>query len=190
MTKLKKDGALKGSALDAIEHNSISDTEIRHYLPEVLILTYPELKNYMDIKQLLPKVGDFFILLYLDSVDSGHWATLKRFKDGISYFCSYGTPIDKQLTEWYTPEIRQRMGETVPYLTNLLKKTDLNVFYNDVRYQTNKDYDIVTCGRHCLSFILSGKNLKQYFKMMEKLKNQTGESYDDIVSRNINVILD
>ena len=189
MTKLKIGGALKGSALDAIEHNSISDTEIRHYLPDAKIITYPELKDYTDIKQLLPTIGSYFILLYLDSVDSGHWTCLKRFKDGISVCCSYGTPIDGQL-DWYSREIRQNMGEETPYLTNLVKMTNLNVFYNDIRYQTNRNYNIVTCGRWCLSFILNDKTLKQYYKMMQKIKKDTGKSYDDIVSSTINIILD
>ncbi len=81
------------------------------------------------------------------------------------------------------------MGETVPYLTNLLKKTDLNVFYNDVRYQSNIGSN-VSCGRHVMNFILSGNNLKQYYKQMQKLKKDTGDSFDDIVSRAISVILD
>ena len=171
--------------LKAIEQNSISDTEIRYYLPNAKILSYPELKNYNNIEQLLPKIGSYFILLYLDTPNSGHWTCLKRTKKGVEYFCSYGTPVDGQLREWYSDELREELDEDVPYLSNLLNKTKLDVFYNDIDYQSKKE-DIVTCGRHMINYIKSDKDLKSYFISMKKGKG----SYDEKVSYNIAVILD
>ena len=55
-----KGGAAAGSVLDGIEHNSISDVEIKKYLPSARIITYPELEDYSDIEQLLPTVGSYF----------------------------------------------------------------------------------------------------------------------------------
>ena len=75
-------------------------------------------------------------------------------------------------------------------LTKLLNKTGLNVNYNDVDYQNKDNLDIVTCGRHCINFIKSKKDLKQYFKMMSKLKKDSGKDYDELVSEKIDVILD
>ena len=184
-----KGGAAAGSVLDGIEHNSISDVEIKKYLPSARIITYPELEDYSDIEQLLPTVGSYFILLYLDSPDTGHWTCLKRTKEGINYFCSYGTFPDGQL-KWYGEELREKLNEDEPYLTKLLKKTQLKVFYNDIDYQNKNNLDIVTCGRHVINFLKSGKNLKQYFKVMEKLKKGGNKSYDDIVSEKIDLVLD
>jgi len=180
--------SLKGGNME-VETNSISDSEIKYYLPNCVIKTYPELENINDIEQLLPENSSYFILLYLDTENSGHWTTLKRFNNDIQYFCSYGTYPDKQMN-WYGKELRKELGETELYLTKLLNKTKLNVNYNDIDYQNKDNLDIVTCGRHCINFIKSKKDLKQYFKMMSKLKKDSGKDYDELVSEKIDVILD
>ena len=180
---------LQGGSMEEVELNSISDTELKYYLPDCNIKTYPELRNIKDIEELLPNNGSFFILLYLDTENSGHWTTLKRFNNDIQYFCSYGTYPDKQMN-WYGKELREELGESELYLTKLLNKTGLNVNYNDIDYQNKDNLDIVTCGRHCINFIKSKKDLKQYFKMMSKLKKDSGKDYDELVSDKIDVILD
>ena len=180
---------LQGGSMEEVELNSISDTELKYYLPDCNIKTYPELRNIKDIEELLPKNDSYFILLYLDTPNSGHWTTLKRFNNDIQYFCSYGTYPDKQMN-WYGKELREELGESELYLTKLLNKTGLNVNYNDVDYQNKDNLDIVTCGRHCINFIKSKKDLKQYFKMMQKLKKDSGKDYDELVSEKIDVILD
>ena len=180
---------LQGGSMEEVELNSISDTELKYYLPDCNIKTYPELRNIKDIEELLPKNDSYFILLYLDTPNSGHWTTLKRFNNDIQYFCSYGTYPDKQMN-WYGKELREELGESELYLTKLLNKTGLNVNYNDIDYQNKDNLDIVTCGRHCINFIKSKKDLKQYFKMMSKLKKDSGKDYDELVSDKIDVILD
>ena len=180
---------LQGGSMEEVELNSISDTELKYYLPDCNIKTYPELRNIKDIEELLPKNDSYFILLYLDTPNSGHWTTLKRFNNDIQYFCSYGTYPDKQMN-WYGKELRKELGESELYLTKLLNKTGLNVNYNDVDYQNKDNLDIVTCGRHCINFIKSKKDLKQYFRMMSKLKKDSGKDYDELVSEKIDVILD
>jgi len=181
----------KNKKIKQVEENSISDAEIRYYLPQSNIMTYPELSIIEDIEQLLPRNDSYFILLYLDTPkrNSGHWVTLKRFNNDINYFCSYGTYPDDQIRKWYGVELAKQLGENKLYLSNLLNKTKLKVNYNDVDYQ-NKNIDIVTCGRHAINFIKSGKNLKDYYKMMKKLKRDSKMSFDEIVSDNISVILD
>lgn len=179
----------KNKKLKQVEENSISDAEIRYYLPSANIMTYPELYIIQDIEQLLPRHDSYFVLLYLDTQNSGHWTVLKRFNNDIQYFCSYGTYPDDQIRKWYGKELATELKENKLYLTNLLNKTKLNVNYNDMDYQ-NKNIDIVTCGRHMINFIKSKKDLKQYYKMMQKLRKQTGKDYDELVSDNISVILD
>lgn len=173
-----------------VEENSISDTELRKYLPGAKIVVYNELKNYKDIEELLPKDKSYFILLYRDSSNAGHWVSLKRTKKGIEYFCSYGTPIDGQL-KWYPDGMNKQFGQYIPYLTMLLNKTKLDVFWNDIRYQSNDD-DIVTCGRHSifnmLGYLNDNMDLKKYYNYMKKLKGKG--TFDEVVSKRINLILD
>ena len=179
----------KNKKIKQVEENSISDAEIKYYLPSANIMTYPELDIIQDIEQLLPRNDSYFVLLYLDTPNSGHWCTLKRFNNDIDYFCSYGTYPDDQIRKWYGKKLATELKENKLYLTNLLNKTKLKVNYNDMDYQ-NKNIDIVTCGRHMINFIKSKKDLKQYYKMMQKLRKETGEDYDELVSGRISVILD
>ena len=177
-----------------IEENSISDTELKYYLGEdVPIITYPNLKKYNSINQLLPSEKTYLIILYLDAPNSGHWVSIKRLKNNIiEVFCSYGTYPDEQL-EWYPDELNYKLNQKEPYLTNLLNKWIGDVYYNNIKYQ-KLDNNIVTCGRHMINNILlmlkNNMNMSQYYKFMKKLKKKENKTYDEIVSERINIILD
>ena len=45
-------------------YQSMSDDDIRYYLPDAKILTYSELSNIKKIEDLLPRHKSYFILLY------------------------------------------------------------------------------------------------------------------------------
>lgn len=65
-----------------------------------------------------------------------------------------------------------------------MAKSGLKVNYNPVHYQKDSP-DIKTCGRHCclrIKLMLQGKDLDDYNKFMEKQKNSSNMSYDEIVS--------
>ena len=64
---------LQGGSMEEVELNSISDTELKYYLPDCNIKTYPELRNIKDIEELLPENGSFlfFCILILKTLDTG-----------------------------------------------------------------------------------------------------------------------
>jgi hypothetical protein len=183
-----------GSNTKEVQGNSISDVELKKYLPDAKILMYPDLKHYETIEQVLPNNKSYAIILYLESEGSGHWISIKRMRKSIQVFCSYGTPVDGQL-EWYPMAIREQLDEVTPYLSNLLNKTKLNVVYNDVDYQKDRGNNkIATCGRHVIyniqKFLNDDMDLDKYYKHMKALQKKDKKSFDEIVSSKIDLILD
>lgn len=177
--------------IDAIVEDSISDDDIKKYFPNALILTYPELANYKTIEDILKKDGYFF-LLYLDSPNKGHWCLVSYTPKGaIEFFDSYAYPIDDELLFVDNCKKRKQLGQDKAILSRMFNKTKKDVYFNDIKYQQLKD-GINTCGRHCIFRLLLlkkyGMNLNQYEKTMEKLKEESGMSYDKLVSSLISIV--
>jgi hypothetical protein len=174
---------------EEVKEDALGDNIIRKYLPNARIIKYSELKNFNNIEDLLPNEQSYCILLYESQPNSGHWTAIMRIDDNIEYFDSYGNKPDLPLT--WSKNINASLGQSIPYLSQLLNKTNRNVFYNDFQYQ-KENRDIATCGRHCIFRILcltkNYYNLKQYCNFIKGLKYKSNESYDDIVSYMINLI--
>ena len=166
--------------LNKIKKEPMSDSDIREYLPnDNNIIEYSEIAKYKDINEMLPHPNSYKVVLFEQEDNDGHWCAIKTDGETIYYFDSYGNKIDHPLS--WSKDNNYKLGQGKHYLTNLLNKTNKQVQYNDVAYQA-PSYDLATCGAHCVSFIKSGKNLKDYFKMMKQLKKETGKSFDDIVA--------
>jgi hypothetical protein len=163
----------------------MGDHDIHKYLPNARIFTYPQLAPYEDIEDLLPTNNTYFIVLYLDSPNTGHWTAVLRYDNKIENFDSYGNAPDTPL-KWQSKDRLAGLGQYDEYLKKLYNSTDLKVVYNDIAYQDEKDRSISTCGRHVVNRIL--RLLKDrysgcdYARYMRKLKKETELSYDEIVS--------
>jgi hypothetical protein len=177
-------GGMSSNEIDSIEETPISDKAILQYLPDARILTYPELKNYNNIEELLTHNKSYVIILYLQQRDSGHWASISRLNNVLYFFCSYGSnPLEP--LKWASKKMRIELDEEIPYLNNLLDKTKMKILYNDCDYQ-NERVNIATCGRlnlMWLNFMLDDKgDLFDFYKYMKKLKTKMNMNYDEIAS--------
>jgi hypothetical protein len=174
--------------LSAIIKDPLDNQELLQYLPNAKILTYNQLADYQNINELLPNEKDFFILLYQQQPNVGHWVSVDKIGNTISYFDSYGKPVDEPL-DWNSDHLNKMLGQSNDYLSNLLDNSDYNIEYNNVKYQ-NSNNNVNTCGRFVVLRVLcakKGMNLKQFYEMMEKLKNYKEMNYDQIVSYIINI---
>lgn len=169
-----------------IQAYSLSDADIKSYLPDAKIILYSDLINYISIEQLLPFNGDYLILLYQDSKHTGHWTCILRYKNTFEFFDPYGKYPDTQL-KWVDNEIREELGIIDKFITNLFSNTNLKVVYNTAPYQRNGD-EINTCGRHVI-YRLINKNLslKDYHKLIKKETKDNDCNYDCVVSNEINI---
>jgi hypothetical protein len=174
-------------ALEEVIEEPLGDDDIRHYLPNAKIMKYSQLSNYPTIDDLLPKNIDFAILLYEDAPNKGHWVCVCKYKPYIEFFDSYGGSPDSQLS-WVPSGVRKELDQCKTYLTDLMNKCKYKVVYNPIKYQDDED-DINTCGRHCVFRILNlmakGRNLSDYYKLMQYIKGKTDLNYDEIVAEYI-----
>jgi len=173
------------SIKEIVEH-PLSDNEIQKYLPSAKIVLYNELKEYDNIEQLLPRDKSYFIVLYQDSENSGHWCCCLRQKNLISFFDPYGLAPDTELN-WVKHGVRNSLGITDRFLTRMFDKTKLRVEYSDEDYQELKS-GVNTCGRHVVFRIKNiNKTLMQYHKLIKDECKKLKTDYDGVVAHYIDI---
>ena len=171
-------------------HKALSDKDIRDILGDKCkIIKYSELSQYNSLSELLPELLDFVVVLYEESVNSGHWVALLKYNNVYEFFDAYGLFPDKQLL-WMDLKTRQALNERIPYLTNLLKHE--NYIYNKVKYQNEESNFVNTCGSHVVHriyrLINNSMTLEDYHKFMRDLSKESKFNYDLIVSTFVNLI--
>lgn len=174
-----------------IVYDAMGDDDINYYFPNSKFITYPDLKKYKNMEELLPNDKSYIFLLYLNKKNSGHWCLLTHNNNCYEFFCSYGSSPSTPL-KWLDADRRKELKQDIPYLDFLLSNTKKNVIYNPIDYQNNKDLQISTCGRHdcfrLMCIIKYNLPLTKYYDLMKHLKLKMNMSYDEIVSELINKI--
>jgi len=106
--------------LSTLINKALSDEDIGTILGAYAkLIRYSELRHIRDLDELLTKDLDYCTTLYEDRPDRGHWTALSRYNGIYEHFDSYGNKPDKSL-EWVNLQMRRRLNEATPYLTNLL----------------------------------------------------------------------
>ena len=85
---------------------------------------------------------DYCITQYEDRRNNGHRTVVSNDNGMYEHFDSYGNRPDQSI-EWVNMQMRRRLNESTPYLTNLLK--DKQYIDNTVKYQDRDGY-VNTCG--------------------------------------------
>lgn len=166
---------IKGYALSNDDINKIleSDTEV---------FAYPKFAEMSHIDEAFDKLGRCVFLFLTESETSGHWLCIFKRKGHIEYFDSYGDAPDAQ-RKWLSQEQLDKLGESEPYLTKLLKASKYPVYYNTHAYQSDRN-DINTCGRWCVARLIC-KDLDNrgfYNLVKDEMRKHNLKSPDDFVA--------
>jgi hypothetical protein len=137
-----------------------------------------------SIESILPSDPNYCILLYEQEENSGHWVALLRYEGGYEFFDPYGNNVDVPL-RWTDREDRQELGQSHPYLTDLLKASGKQWRHSPYKYEeVNKK--INTCGHHCTHriyrLIHNKLDLREYKAYMDHLRERFDMDYDEVVS--------
>jgi hypothetical protein len=145
------------------------------------IILYPDLYKYKDINEILNPYN-CCIILYEARQNYGHWcALIKTNNESIEFFNPYGGFPDKSL-DHISMKFRIKSNQFLPYLSMLMYKSTYNLYYNEYQFQI-KDYDIKTCGRHCVVRALcKDLNIYEYKDLLDKLCKKMRTNYDGIVT--------
>lgn len=139
-------------SIDRQKAKSLSGTEVLNLVGQkAKLLKYSELLKHRSIESVLEPYGSVF-LLYESEPGYGHWCAL-TIHDRVIRFCDpYGGAPDTQL-DYVSPNMRAVLGETYPYLTQLLNESKYRVEWNAHKFQ-QLDKDVRSCGRWSAIFIL------------------------------------
>ena len=161
----------------------LSDGMVRQALgPDTKIIKYSELKQYNNIRDIIPNVNDFFICLLEEEPSSGHWTCCMNLKDGMYYFNSYGKKYDTDLS--VIPMcIRRILGQDKREFARLLDGELMD--WNKTNFQGDKS---MVCGRYCCLVITmccmmgySAEDFQQF--LIDKKKELNTKTYDELVAR-------
>ena len=181
---------LKGKSKNYINENLeefTSDRDFVTYFGKRIrshIIKYSDLQNYKTITNLLPRDGSFKILLYEQSVNSGHWVLLLRYGDVIEYFDSYANEPNFPL-QW-SSNMNDSLDQRPEYLNNLLLNQDkFKVIYNKYPFQSEFN-DSGTCGKHIILRLIKFKydkmTLTEYQKFFKQLKVKYNLDNDGLIT--------
>jgi hypothetical protein len=157
---------------------SLSNTDINDILdPDTKVFSYPKFAEMQSIEEAFDPLGRCVFLFLTENENTGHWLCMFKRDNFIEYFDSYGQKPEAQ-RGWLTTEELDELGQSEPYLMNLLKRSKYKVYYNTVPYQKDKrDYN--TCGRWCVArLICKDMSNQQFYNVATK----SGYSPDDWVA--------
>lgn len=118
---------------------------------KVDIYSYKDIYNFRNIDELLGKFRKV-VILYLNSLNYGHWTCLYEFNNTIFFFDSYGAIPDTQ-QQYIKKDINEYNKQDLKYLLDLLYSSGKNIEYNQYKLQQFKK-GINTCGRWCVVRLL------------------------------------
>jgi hypothetical protein len=169
----------------------LSNDDLNMYFDDTdnIIVKYSELVNYGSIDELLPTDKSFKILLIETKLNSGHWVCIMRYNNTIEVFNSYGCKPSRA-DFCYVPKLTNLLlGQTEPFLNNLLNKAynekQYKIVYNKTKFQ-KLGSGINTCGRWCTLRIICMKDfdmdLNAFISFIDESKQKTKLNSDLLVS--------
>lgn len=155
-------------SVEELLHYPLSDNEIRNYLGGMTkVHKYNEIMQYPDIESLLAPFDNVVILLET-GVNFGHWICVKRVRERISFFDSYGEFPDKQKHHVNEPFLINS-GQGFNKICQLLDAASYKylIEFSDRPLQDIKNTFISTCGQWCCNFIKSGMNVDEFYNYID-----------------------
>jgi hypothetical protein len=161
---------------------SLSDKDIKRFIPGINLITYNALEHTKDINQLLDNPLQACVICYLTKENYGHWCCIFRNKEGIQFFDPYALIPDDELSWDIEKNTRINEHEDYPYLCWLLANSKEPINYNDFKFQS-KDKDVTTCGRHVIVRIaLKELSCDEYTSVILQLCKKLHMNSDQVVT--------
>ena len=160
----------------------LSDSDIRKCLPDLKIISYPDLNDMSHIEEAFDSYGRCLILYLTENEHTGHWVCMVKKGGVIEYFDPYGKYRPDEEGKWLTKTKREELDQDYPTLTNLLKASKYKVVINPYHFQKDKR-DISTCGRHCVTRLYHcAMNIRGYKSWLDTECEKYSLDPDELVS--------
>jgi hypothetical protein len=147
-----------------LERKSLSNKDIERLCPNVNIVSYPDLYQFDTLDDLLGKEGAC-VILYKTSENYGHWCCIIKINPNlVEFFDPYGIFIDDEF-DFMSYATRIEVGQTVPYVSQLLYNCPYKLSFNEYKFQQQKK-NVNTCGRWTALRVIYKKLPLNEFKKM------------------------
>ncbi len=124
------------------------------------LISYNEIINYDNIYDLLGPYKKC-VILYMNSVNYGHWTCVYEYNNKIIFFDSYGNKPDTQ-GKFTTNFINKEFNQNFPHLVKMMYNSGLPVEYNEYQLQRFKQ-GINTCGRWvCVRLLYPNYSVEEF----------------------------
>ena len=132
--------------LKELESISLSNHDIENLLDgKVNVVTYPELKEYSSLDELLGNNG-CAVILYMTDKNFGHWCALVRVNNKlVEFFDPYGMVPDSEL-KFVPAHLKKSTRQDFAYLSQLMDDSPYKLSYNEYPMQ-HFGKGLNTCGR-------------------------------------------
>lgn len=169
MNKSKKIKKLMKKSLSSVDILKNTDGDCK-------IMTYKELQNYDNMKDLFGKKKCIF-LLYESKRNYGHWVLIiKRDEDknketSYEHFNSYSSFPDNEL-EFIPINFKKHNNMYYPSLTYLYYMSGKKIHFNDYQLQSY-NFNTRTCGRFVLvRYWLKKLNIDEFNSLFKDIKDK------------------
>lgn len=168
--------------LETARSYPLSNEDIQHVLnPDTRIWTYPQLANLRHIDELFDSLGRCILLYGVASASSGHWVAMLKRGNTVEYFDPYGLAPEAPRS-WVSRQQEHEMGQSTPFLTNLLRSSGYKVTYNTFPYQSSKA-SVATCGRWAVTrLILKDIDARRFYDAVMRESKKRRISPDDFAT--------
>lgn len=124
---------------------SLSNFDILNALDQKCnLVSYPQIKKFKTIDQLLGKYKKC-VILYLSDANYGHWTCIYEHNNVIYFFDSYGNIPNDQL-KWIPKGLNKSLEQDHKHLIKLLYDSGKKIEYNEHPLQKS-GRGINTCGK-------------------------------------------
>ena len=166
--------------MNKLKEYPLGNDDIEQILGETVVFRYPELEFVEHIDEIFDQHGRSSMLFLTEDDFSGHWCCFLKKNDEIHYFDPYGLYPDEP-KEWISKKKLEKLNESKPFLTKLLKESGYKVFINNYPFQEDKN-KINTCGKHCVVRLLyKDLNLDQYLNLIKNSNKNPDNFVSEIV---------
>ena len=167
--------------LKQIKSYSFSDEDMMKLVEgKANLVTYPQIKKYKSLDQLLGKYRAC-IILYLQEKDYGHWCCIFQREDDpkiINFYDPYGYFPDDELK--FNKEAKNKqLGQGEPYLSILMikERNKYKYEYNPYKLQSEQKNNNI-CGRVVgLRLNFREMNDKTFFELLNNNKAYTKDEW-------------
>lgn len=160
---------------------ALSDSEVLDLMNgRANIVLYPDIYKYDTLDEMLGP-DQAAIILFESKPNFGHWVSIFRNDNDVTFFNSYSGYPDDTL-KFIDKQFKMSTNQDKPYLSLLMLNSPYKLHYNEFKFQRHGG-DINTCGRWAaLRLIFRTLNCSEFHSLIVNLSKMLNIGFDNLAT--------